>query len=170
MLALVVGRVGGVSAMLTASMLTASWYPARSTRSRRSKSRCWSACLTKSSTGQTDPTVPGRCGAVSHQRLAIVPSNSWDGLVVDTIRTLATDAAQKAGSGHLGTAMALVPAAYVLWTRRLTLDPEQPDWSGRSRSVLSNGCASVPRHVVLHLTGHDVKTFERRRGQASHEL
>jgi hypothetical protein len=46
---------------------------------------------------------------VSHQRLAIVLSNSWDGLVVPTICTLATDAMQKAGS-YPSTAMALAPA------------------------------------------------------------
>ena len=38
---------------------------------------------------------------------------------VDTVRVLATDAIQNAGSGHPGTAMALAPAAYVLWTRFL---------------------------------------------------
>lgn len=58
----------------------------------------------------------------------------------------------------------------------LTVDPpvDAPPRAARlvgpGRCVLSNGCASVPRHAVLHLTGHDVKGFERRRGQASHEL
>ena len=40
-----------------------------------------------------------------------------DPLAVDTVRVLAMDAIQKAGSGHPGTAMALTPAAYVLWTQ-----------------------------------------------------
>ena len=43
-----------------------------------------------------------------------------DRLAVDTVRALAMDAIQKAGSGHPGTAMALAPAAYVLWTRFLS--------------------------------------------------
>ena len=34
-----------------------------------------------------------------------------DRLAVDTVRVLAMDAIQKAGSGHPGTAMALAPAA-----------------------------------------------------------
>jgi transketolase len=36
-----------------------------------------------------------------------------DRLAVDTVRVLAMDAIQKAGSGHPGTAMALAPACGV---------------------------------------------------------
>jgi transketolase N-terminal domain/subunit len=49
-----------------------------------------------------------------------------DRLAVDTVRVLAMDAIQKAGDGHPGTAMALAPAAYVLWTRFLEFDPADP--------------------------------------------
>jgi transketolase len=79
-----------------------------------------------------------------------------DVLAVDTVRTLAMDAIQKAGDGHPGTAMALAPAAYVLWTRFLTFDPEDPDWFDRDRFVLSNGHASVLQYIALHLTGYDL--------------
>jgi transketolase len=77
-----------------------------------------------------------------------------DRLAVDTVRVLAMDTIQKAGSGHPGTAMALAPAAYVLWTRFLTFDPEHPDWFDRDRFVLSNGHASVLQYAVLHLCGY----------------
>jgi transketolase len=79
-----------------------------------------------------------------------------DLLAVDTVRTLAMDAIQKAGDGHPGTAMALAPAAYVLWTRFLTFDPEDPDWFDRDRFVLSNGHASVLQYIALRLTGYDL--------------
>jgi transketolase len=79
-----------------------------------------------------------------------------DTLAIDTVRTLAMDAIQKAGDGHPGTAMALAPAAYVLWTRFLTFDPEDPDWFDRDRFVLSNGHASVLQYIALHLTGYDL--------------
>jgi transketolase len=79
-----------------------------------------------------------------------------DVLAVDTVRTLAMDAIQKARDGHPGTAMALAPAAYVLWTRFLTFDPEDPDWFDRDRFVLSNGHASVLQYIALHLTGYDL--------------
>ncbi|HWD45215.1 MAG TPA: transketolase, partial [Actinomycetota bacterium] len=73
---------------------------------------------------------------------------------VDTVRTLAMDTIQKAGSGHPGTAMALAPAAYVLWSRFLRFDPADPAWLDRDRFVLSNGHASVLQYAVLHLTGY----------------
>ena len=77
-----------------------------------------------------------------------------DRLAVDTVRVLAMDTIQKAGSGHPGTAMSLAPAAYVLWTRFLKFDPADPEWFDRDRFVLSNGHASVLQYAVLHLTGY----------------
>jgi transketolase len=77
-----------------------------------------------------------------------------DRLAVDTVRVLAMDTIQKAGSGHPGTAMALAPAAYVFWTRFLRLDPVDPERFDRDRFVLSNGHASVLQYAVLHLTGY----------------
>jgi len=47
-----------------------------------------------------------------------------DELCVNTIRTLAMDAVQKANSGHPGTPMALAPIAYVLYTRIMRHAPE----------------------------------------------
>jgi transketolase len=74
-----------------------------------------------------------------------------DALSVNTIRTLAMDAIQKANSGHPGTPMALAPVAYVLWQRFLRFDPEDPIWPNRDRFVLSNGHASMLLYALLHL-------------------
>jgi transketolase len=75
---------------------------------------------------------------------------------IDTIRTLSMDAVQAANSGHPGTAMALAPVAYVLWTRFLRYDPDLPIWANRDRFVLSIGHASALLYSLIHLTG--VKT------------
>ena len=40
-----------------------------------------------------------------------------DALCVNTIRTLAMEAVQRANSGHPGTPMAMAPVAYCLWQR-----------------------------------------------------
>jgi transketolase len=85
---------------------------------------------------------------------ATQPSADQARLAVDTVRTLAMDAIQKAGDGHPGTAMALAPVAYTLWTRFLTFDPDDPDWFDRDRFVLSNGHASILQYSALHLTGY----------------
>ena len=79
--------------------------------------------------------------------------DEFDELAVNTIRTLAIDAIQKANSGHPGTPMALAPVAYVLWQRFLRFDPSQPIWPNRDRFVLSAGHASMLLYALLHLAG-----------------
>lgn len=78
---------------------------------------------------------------------------SPDRLAIDTIRTLAMDAVQKANSGHPGTPMALAPVVHTLWSRFLRYDPAAPDWPNRDRFVLSVGHASMLLYAVLHLAG-----------------
>jgi transketolase len=77
-------------------------------------------------------------------------------LSIDTIRGLAMDAVQRANSGHPGTAMALAPLAYALYTRFLRVDPNATEWPDRDRFVLSAGHACVLQYSLLHLTGFDL--------------
>ncbi|GJE28921.1 transketolase [Methylobacterium organophilum] len=77
--------------------------------------------------------------------------NEADKLAIDTIRTLAIDAVQKANSGHAGAPMALAPVAYTLWNRYLRYDPAHPHWPNRDRFVLSAGHASMLLYGLLHL-------------------
>jgi transketolase len=83
--------------------------------------------------------------------------SSTDNLCINTIRTLAMDAIQKANSGHPGAPMGLAAAAYVLWTRFLKHNPRNPDWPDRDRFVLSGGHASMLLYSLLYLTGYDLK-------------
>ncbi|HTZ71806.1 MAG TPA: transketolase [Acetobacteraceae bacterium] len=75
-----------------------------------------------------------------------------DQLCINTIRTLAMDAVQKANSGHPGTPMGLAPVAYTLWNEKLRFDPADPVWPNRDRFVLSGGHASMLLYALLHLT------------------
>ncbi|MCI0691892.1 transketolase [candidate division KSB1 bacterium] len=83
-----------------------------------------------------------------------------DDLCINTIRTLAMDAVQKANSGHPGTPMALAPLAYVLWTQLMRHNPQNPHWLNRDRFVLSCGHASMLLYAMLHLTGYDLSLDE----------
>ncbi|MDO8209551.1 transketolase [Conexibacter sp. CPCC 206217] len=76
---------------------------------------------------------------------------------IDTIRALAMDSVQKANAGHPGTAMALAPLAYTIFTRFLHANPADPAWPDRDRFVLSSGHACVLQYSLLHLTGYDLK-------------
>ncbi len=72
---------------------------------------------------------------------------------INVIRGFAMDAPQRANSGHPGTAMALAPLAYTLFTRIMTYDATAPGWPNRDRFVLSGGHASILQYAMLHLTG-----------------
>ena len=77
-------------------------------------------------------------------------------LSIDTIRGLAMDAVQKADAGHPGTAMALAPLAYTIFTRFLNADPGETEWPDRDRFVLSSGHACMLQYSLLHLTGYEL--------------
>jgi transketolase len=87
---------------------------------------------------------------------AVADRTSLDKLCVNTLRTLAMDAVERAQSGHPGTPMALAPLCYVLWTRHLRHNPANPDWPDRDRFVLSCGHASMLLYGLLHLSGYDL--------------
>lgn len=84
-------------------------------------------------------------------------------LTIDTIRTLAIDAVQKANSGHPGAPMSLAPMGYVLWHEFLRHNPTDPHWPNRDRFVLSNGHASMLLYSLLNLTGYDLPLEELKR-------
>src|SRR5690348_18451962 len=88
--------------------------------------------------------------------VATARGTALDLLCINTVRTLAMDAVQKADSGHPGTAMALAPLAYVLWGRHLRVNPKNPAWPDRDRFVLSCGHACMLLYSALYLTGYDL--------------
>ncbi len=83
-----------------------------------------------------------------------------DELSINTIRTLAMDAVEKAKSGHPGMPMGAAAMAYVLWTRFLRHNPRNPQWPNRDRFVLSAGHGSMLLYSLLHLTGYDLALDE----------
>jgi len=94
------------------------------------------------------------------------PAATLDELCINTIRTLAMDAVQKANSGHPGTPMALAPVAYTLYTRVMRHNPANAAWPNRDRFVLSCGHASMLLYACLYLCGYglelnDLKNFRQ---------
>jgi transketolase len=85
---------------------------------------------------------------------------------INTIRTLAIDAVQAAGSGHPGTPMGLAPLAHALWSSVMKYDSSDASWHDRDRFVLSCGHASMLQYAMLHLTGYalsldDIRDFRQ---------
>jgi transketolase len=89
--------------------------------------------------------------------------DNLDQLCVNTMRTLAMDAVQKANSGHPGMPMGIADAAYVLWSQFLKHSPGNPAWADRDRFVLSAGHGSMLLYSLLHLTGYDLALEELQR-------
>jgi transketolase len=92
--------------------------------------------------------------------------NRKDRASVDTLRLLAVDMVEKAKSGHPGFPLGAAPMAYVLWTRFLKHDPQNPNWPDRDRFILSPGHGSALLYGLLYLTGYgltleDLKNFRQ---------
>ena len=87
-------------------------------------------------------------------------------LSINTIRTLAIDAVQKANSGHPGMPLGMAPIAYALYYKTMKHNPANPNWINRDRFVLSAGHGSMLLYSILHLCGYkisldDLKNFRQ---------
>lgn len=89
-----------------------------------------------------------------------VTQKSIDQLSVDTIRTLAIDAIEKANSGHPGMPMGAAPMGYQLFAKNMKHNPSNPSWINRDRFVLSAGHGSMLLYSLLHLSGYDLPLEE----------
>jgi len=84
----------------------------------------------------------------------------------NAVRFLSVDAVERAKSGHPGAPMGMADIAFILWTKYLKHNPNNPDWMNRDRFVLSNGHGSMLLYSLLHLTGYelsinDIKNFRQ---------
>ncbi|MEZ0612256.1 transketolase [Fibrella sp. WM1] len=95
-------------------------------------------------------------------------SASLDELSVNTIRLLAVDAIQKATNGHPGLPLGAAPMAYVLWSRFLRFNPQDPHWPDRDRFILSAGHGAALLYSMLHLYGYDLPLDELKRLRQLH--
>jgi len=92
--------------------------------------------------------------------------NRKDQAAVNTLRLLAVDMIEAARSGHPGLPLGAAPMAYVLWSRFLKHDPEDPLWPDRDRFIFSPGHGSALLYAWLHLAGYglsleDLKAFRQ---------
>ncbi|KFI46548.1 transketolase [Bifidobacterium bohemicum] len=92
---------------------------------------------------------------------------TWSDLderAVKMAKVLSADAVEKAGSGHPGSPISLAPIAYTLYQHYIKHDPNDPNWDGRDRFILSGGHASLTQYVQLYFSGYgltldDLKYF-----------
>jgi transketolase len=92
-----------------------------------------------------------------------MPDTELEKRAINTIRFLAADAVQQANSGHPGLPMGTAAMAYVLWTRHLKFNPDDPSWPNRDRFVLSAGHGSMLLYALLYLSGYKLSLDELKR-------
>ena len=85
-------------------------------------------------------------------------------LTVNSIKMLAIDMINKAGSGHPGVVFSSAPILYALYMYQLNITANNPTWINRDRFILSNGHASAALYSTLYHAGfnysiEDLKRF-----------
>lgn len=96
------------------------------------------------------------------------PAGQSEQLAVNTLRFLSVDMVQAANSGHPGLPLGAAPMAYVLWTKFLRFNPNDPAWWNKDRFLLSAGHGSALLYSLLHLTGYDLPMDELKRFRKLH--
>ena len=84
---------------------------------------------------------------------------SWseeDDVAISFSRHLALDVLERAGSGHPGATLSLMPILYILYTRLLEHNPELPLHPERDRVILSCGHACLAQYIQLHFSGYGI--------------
>ncbi len=86
--------------------------------------------------------------------------------IANTVRALSADAIELQQSGHPGLPLGAAEIGAFLFARVLRHHPENPQWMGRDRFVLSAGHGSMLLYSLLHLSGYnlsmdDIKNFRQ---------
>jgi transketolase len=88
-----------------------------------------------------------------------------DQQIVNVLKGLVIDGVHKANSGHPGGPMSSMDLAYILFTEFLKFDPDDPEWMGRDRFILSAGHMSMLQYAMLYGIGwlemDDLKKFRQ---------
>ena len=79
------------------------------------------------------------------------------------LRRMVIEAMDGGGRGHLGSAMSLIEIMRVLYDDVAHHRPDEPDWSGRDRVILSKGHGCLALYAILADHGYfprnELKTF-----------
>ena len=76
-----------------------------------------------------------------------------DNQAINVLKGLVIDGVHNAKSGHPGGAMSSMDFAYLLFTEYLAFHPDDPEWQGRDRFVLSAGHESMLLYALFQQMG-----------------
>lgn len=85
--------------------------------------------------------------------------------IINFLKGLVIDGVHQANAGHPGGAMSSMDFAYHLFKNHLRFDPDDHEWLGRDRFILSAGHESMLQYSLLHAIGwlpiDELKRFRR---------
>ena len=85
--------------------------------------------------------------------------------IINNLKVLCLDIIQKANSGHPGMALGVGECLFILFTKYLNINPNEPEHFQRDRFILSNGHISPVLYSILARTGHfdldELNTFRK---------
>jgi len=85
---------------------------------------------------------------------------------INTLRILSIDMVNSANSGHSGMPLGCATMMFILWTKIMNFNPENPLWHERDRFILSNGHGCALLYSILFMlnfpyTLGDLKNFRQ---------
>lgn len=83
-----------------------------------------------------------------------------DNEAINSIKVLALDMIDKAGSGHPGMVLGAASILYALYKDHLKVIPSKPDWVNRDRFVMSSGHGSALLYSMLYHAGFNIDMDE----------
>ena len=83
-----------------------------------------------------------------------------DNEAINSIKVLALDMIDKAGSGHPGIVLGAASILYALYKDHLKVIPSKPDWVNRDRFVMSSGHGSALLYSLLYHAGFNIDMDE----------
>lgn len=86
-----------------------------------------------------------------------------DERIINTIKMLAIDMIQEAGSGHPGIALGAAPALYTLYKNHMNVSASDATWVNRDRFVMSAGHGSALLYATLHMAGFNITLEDLKR-------
>lgn len=82
--------------------------------------------------------------------------SKMDNAAINSIKVLALDMIDKAGSGHPGIVLGAAPILYALYKDHLNVIPSKSNWINRDRFVMSAGHGSALLYSCLYHFGYDI--------------
>lgn len=80
-------------------------------------------------------------------------------------RRLILQSIHDAGAGHIGGPLSVTDILVTLYFDTMNIRPDEPDWPGRDRCILSKGHSSIALYTVLALRGYfpvaELATFDQ---------